>query len=73
MTEPTAVCPECLGRPADPLTEQVDRCHDHQRAVDRSGSDDARVSREWVGLTEAGGESNRAWCALLHKGRDESP
>lgn len=67
-----AYCPTCEPR-TDPFAEIliVRYCGEHLLVDD--GSEDARVVRpeQWAAVAsgEAGGESNRRWCAFVHRGR----
>ncbi|MBI3627814.1 MAG: hypothetical protein HY220_03695 [Candidatus Sungbacteria bacterium] len=62
-----AYCPGCEPD-ADPFSEILDTrwCEAHQPP--REGADDGAVDSEAFlsGSSEAGGDSNRAWCAVLH-------
>jgi hypothetical protein len=61
-------CPGCETN-ADPSEEilEVNWCDPH--APTRAGFDDARVTSAGFlsGTDEAGGDSNRRWCELLHE------
>ena len=63
-------CPGCEPL-IDPVVELVDerRCGLHE--LDRTGSEDVLVRDAGFpsGTAEAGGEPNRAWCDLLHRGQ----
>jgi hypothetical protein len=63
-----AWCPGCEPV-ADPTLEILDIRYCDTHAPARVGSDDAVVTSEGYvsGSTEAGGESNRLWCELLHR------
>ncbi len=62
-------CPGCM--PDVDFTRMADLtpewCHEHRPSAE--GSDDRRVTSAGVsGFAEAGGEDNRRWCDLLHRG-----
>lgn len=63
-------CPTCEPA-ADPLAEVLDVrwCPAHTPVT--RGADDAAIADDEPGpsASEAGGEDNRRWCALLHRGR----
>ena len=61
--EATPWCPECAEEPAG-LTIAA-YCWRHMPPTD--GTDDALATPEAMGYTEAGGESNRAACAWIHR------
>lgn len=64
----TALCPDCIGRVLDPLTESAERCYAHTCWA--PGLDDAVVS-----FVDAAPEAavQRAACALIHGGRAATP
>lgn len=60
-----AWCPDCDGPPTADLYDLV-YCWRHVPV--RTGADDDRVPGDTTGgYTEAGGESNRAACAWIHR------
>lgn len=63
-------CPTCEPT-ADPERELLDLRWCEEHAPDRSGAQDARVqsSAYLSGSADVGGEVNRAWCDLLHRGQ----
>jgi len=67
-------CPDCEPD-ADPCREILDVrwCAAHAPAW--SGVDDSAVRAEAFlsGSTEAGGDANRRWCALVHRRRAGAP
>jgi hypothetical protein len=69
---PIAARPYCPGcEPgADPSSELLDVAWCPAHAPTRDGLDDAAVTSEasLLGGAEAGGEDNRRWCDLLHRG-----
>ncbi len=63
-----AWCPGCEPF-ADPTLEILDIRYCDPHSPPRRGEADTTVTPEgWVsGSSEAGGESNRLWCQLLHR------
>jgi len=59
-------CPGCEPD-ADPTVDilEVRWCEEH--ALSTASPDDVRVTPEIMGLNEAGGETNRMWCAAIHR------
>src|SRR5213594_3055651 len=66
---PRSYCPGCEPN-ADPSREILDVCWCDTHVPARDGLDDAVVASHGylAGGDEAGGESNRRWCELLHRG-----
>lgn len=67
-------CPGCEPT-ADPCAEVLDVrwCATHG-PVPRGAEDDAVVVQSWMsGSTEAGGEDNRRFCELFHRGARRLP
>ena len=64
-----AWCPLCDPL-ADPTLEILDVRYCDPHAPGREGSDDGMVTSDTApsGSTEAGGDANRLWCQLLHRG-----
>ncbi len=62
-------CPGCEPD-ADPSREILDVRYCESCALSYRGVDDAAVEAEAFlsGTAEAGGEDNRRWCDLIHKG-----
>jgi hypothetical protein len=65
-----AYCPGCEPA-ADPLREILDVHWCDSHAPCRAGSDDVLATARGTayGSAEAGGEDNRRWCELIHRGR----
>ena len=61
-------CPGCEPG-ADPEAEILDVRWCERHGPKDGGADDARVESDAVplGVAEAGGASNKAWCDLLHR------
>jgi hypothetical protein len=64
-----AYCPGCEPG-ADPTREILDVRWCDAHAPQRDGPDDATVTSDAFlsGSAEAGGDANRLWCELLHRG-----
>lgn len=62
-------CPGCEPE-RDPVAEVLDTrwCIFHTPPV-RGDVDDAITAQSFLSNTDAGGDDNRAWCDLLHRGR----
>lgn len=67
----TFMCPECELRPADPLSESVERCDAHR--LELTGSADHLVEGPtWTPFSSAEeGTTTRAMCALIHRDHAE--
>ena len=65
-----AYCPGCEPA-ADPMREILDVHWCDSHAPCRAGSDDVLATARGTayGSAEAGGEDNRRWCELIHRGR----
>jgi hypothetical protein len=65
-------CPGCEPD-ADPFTEILDTRWCDAHAPVRDGVDDAVVNSDTFlsGSSEAGGDANRAWCAVIHQAARE--
>jgi hypothetical protein len=65
-----AYCPGCEPA-ADPLREILDVHWCDSHAPCRAGPDDVLATARGTayGSAEAGGEDNRRWCELIHRGR----
>lgn len=64
-----AWCPGCEPL-ADPTLQLLDIRYCDQHLPGRDGLDDATVAADahLSGSAEAGGDANRLWCELLHRG-----
>jgi hypothetical protein len=64
-----AWCPGCEPL-ADPTVQILDIRYCDQHLPAREGADDASVTSDSClsGSAEAGGDANRLWCELLHRG-----
>jgi hypothetical protein len=64
-------CPGCEPD-ADPFAEILDTRWCDAHAPVRDGADDAVVNSDAFlsGSSEAGGDANRAWCAIIHQARE---
>ena len=64
-----AWCPGCEPL-ADPTLQILDLRYCDQHLPSRGGADDETVTSESYlsGSAEAGGDANRLWCELLHRG-----
>jgi hypothetical protein len=62
-------CPGCEPL-ADPILQILDLRYCDQHVPHRDGSDDDSVTSDnyLSGSAEAGGDANRLWCELLHRG-----
>ena len=69
-----AWCPGCEPH-ADPTLQILDIRYCDQHLPTREGADDASVTSDGYpsGSAEAGGDANRLWCELLHRGIPRSP
>lgn len=62
-------CPDCEPT-ADPSREILDVRWCSQHEPQRAGADDPDVVQGWIsGTADSGGEDNKAFCDLLHRGK----